>query len=94
MLLGGQYLNQQDSIFGARCVCKVISLPWEPLSALGSLLCRLKDKGRIFREAFLAKLGLLLCGTLAYFEIVKFAHLKGLEAWRKEMVGQDEGVKR
>ena len=28
-------------------------------------LCRLKDKGRIFRETFLAKLGLLLRGTVA-----------------------------
>ena len=28
-------------------------------------ICRLKDKGRIFRETFLGKLGLLLRGTVA-----------------------------
>jgi len=44
--------------------------------------CRLKEKGRIFREAFLAKLGLLLRGTVAapperYGETLADEHIRG-----------------
>lgn len=43
---------------------------------------RLKEKGRIFREAFLAKLGLLLRGTVAapperYGETLADEHIRG-----------------
>ena len=49
-------------------------------SAIGA--CRLKEKGRIFREAFLAKLGLLLRGTVAapperYGETLADEHIRG-----------------
>lgn len=45
-------------------------------------MCRLKEKGRIFREAFLAKLGLLLRGTVAapperYGETLADEHIRG-----------------
>ena len=44
--------------------------------------CRLKEKGRTFREAFLAKLGLLLRGTVAapperYGETLADEHIRG-----------------
>ena len=43
---------------------------------------RLKEKGRVFREAFLAKLGLLLRGTVAapperYGETLADEHIRG-----------------
>ena len=45
-------------------------------------VCRLIEKGRIFREAFLAKLGLLLRGTVAapperYGETLADEHIRG-----------------
>lgn len=45
-------------------------------------MSRLKEKGRIFREAFLAKLGLLLRGTVAapperYGETLADEHIRG-----------------
>jgi len=44
--------------------------------------CRLKDKGRTFREAFLAKLALLLRGTVAapperFGETLADEHIRG-----------------
>ena len=47
--------------------------------------CRLKEKGRIFRESFLAKLALLLRGTVAapperYGETLADEHIRGGEA--------------
>ena len=45
-------------------------------------MSRLKEKGRTFREAFLAKLGLLLRGTVAapperYGETLADEHIRG-----------------
>lgn len=50
------------------------------------LFYRLKEKGRIFREAFLAKLGLLLRGTVAapperYGETLADEHIRGGIHW-------------
>lgn len=44
--------------------------------------CRLKEKGRSFRESFLAKLGLLLRGTVAapperFGETLSDEHIRG-----------------
>ncbi len=44
--------------------------------------CRLKEKGRTFRESFLAKLGLLLRGTVAapperFGETLADEHIRG-----------------
>ena len=48
----------------------------------GRAACRLKEKGRIFRESFLAKLALLLRGTVAapperYGETLADEHIRG-----------------
>ena len=49
-----------------------------------ALRCRLKEKGRSFRESFLAKLGLLLRGTVAapperFGETLADEHIRGGE---------------
>ena len=54
---------------------------------LGLDVCRLKERGRTFRESFLAKLGLLLRGTVAapperFGETLADEHIRG-GAYRK-----------
>lgn len=49
---------------------------------MASVQCRLKEKGRTFRESFLAKLGLLLRGTVAapperFGETLADEHIRG-----------------
>ena len=59
------------------CVCVCALLVSEPVD-----MRRLKDKGRTFREAFLAKLALLLRGTVAapperFGETLADEHIRG-----------------
>ncbi len=66
---------EQDHLCAACCVCLCFSC---------SLPCRLKEKGRTFRESFLAKLCLLLRGTVAapperFGETLADEHIRGGE---------------
>lgn len=66
---------------GKQCVRSPL---WRQLRVLPA--CRLKEKGRVFREGFLAKLALLLRGTVSapperFGETLADEHIRGGTHW-------------